>query len=154
MAVAAAPGKKRCESRLCRRLHGVHFHREELRVLIPAAETGERRRVRELVMVERIANRCPSCGHDSLFVANGGWLTCSWLPCLNPGLDGALQQARLDIIRTSQLEHELEEARREAAAMRDERDREIGARKAIERGSSVDLAHLLMGIRGSRSPDA
>jgi len=34
----------------------------------------------------RISTRCPSCGHDTLFIAKGGHLTCSWLECGSPGL--------------------------------------------------------------------
>ena len=34
----------------------------------------------------RITNRCPSCGHQTLFVGNGGYLTCSWLGCKAPSL--------------------------------------------------------------------
>lgn len=94
-----------------------------------------------------IANRCPACGHRSLFLGSGGWLTCGWLECRSPSIDGALQQAREDIIRASQLEHELDEARAEALAMRQER--EIAARVAAERGLSVADAHVLFGIRDS-----
>jgi hypothetical protein len=41
----------------------------------------------------RIANRCPSCGHDALFIGSGGWLVCSWLECKNPGAAGDAIQA-------------------------------------------------------------
>lgn len=34
----------------------------------------------------KIANRCPSCGSQSLFVGAGGWLTCSRLDCRSPGV--------------------------------------------------------------------
>lgn len=96
----------------------------------------------------RIANRCPGCGHQTLFIGNGGWITCSWIGCKAPSIDEAFEQSRVDIICASQLRNELEEARREALAMRDERDREIAARKAVERGAGVELAHLMFGIRG------
>lgn len=33
---------------------------------------------------QRISNRCPACGNQTLFIAEGGWLTCSWLKCPNP----------------------------------------------------------------------
>lgn len=33
----------------------------------------------------RIRTRCPSCGHDTLFIGSGGWLVCSWLDCKSPG---------------------------------------------------------------------
>lgn len=36
-------------------------------------------------MSERINERCPSCGNQTLFVGTGGLLVCSWLKCKNPG---------------------------------------------------------------------
>src|SRR5690606_9027876 len=30
---------------------------------------------------KRITTRCPACGHQTLFIAHGGHLTCSWLKC-------------------------------------------------------------------------
>lgn len=86
----------------------------------------------------KIATRCPACGRDTLFIGSGGWLTCSWLQCPNPGVDGALQQAREDIVRASQLQHEVDEARREALAMRLERDHEI-AKRVILQSAAVDI---------------
>jgi len=35
---------------------------------------------------ERISTPCPACGHETLFVGSGGHLTCSYLPCPEPGL--------------------------------------------------------------------
>jgi hypothetical protein len=32
----------------------------------------------------RIRTRCPSCGHDTLFVPEHGLLTCSWIGCREP----------------------------------------------------------------------
>lgn len=96
---------------------------------------------------ERIVNHCPSCGAQSLFVGSGGWLTCSVIGCRNPSPEHAFQQAREDIIRASQLQHELDEARAEALAMRQERDREVAARVAVERGLAVADARVLFGIR-------
>lgn len=34
---------------------------------------------------QRIRTRCPSCGHDTLFIGAGDWLVCSWLECKHPG---------------------------------------------------------------------
>lgn len=42
----------------------------------------------------RITTRCPSCGHDTLFIAKGGHLTCSWLECKSPGLGRYMDQAK------------------------------------------------------------
>lgn len=38
----------------------------------------------------RIADRCPSCGKQTLFIGAGGWLTCSWLKCKEPGVGRAI----------------------------------------------------------------
>jgi hypothetical protein len=40
----------------------------------------------------RITTRCPSCGHQSLFIGKGGHLTCSWLECKEPGLERAIEK--------------------------------------------------------------
>lgn len=97
----------------------------------------------------RIVDRCPSCGHQTLFIGSGGWLTCSWLSCKAPGLSSAFAQAHDAVLRAGQLQHELDEARAEAAAMRVERDREIAGRVAVERGLSPEAAHLLLGLKAS-----
>lgn len=46
----------------------------------------------------KIRDRCPTCGHDTLFIGEGGWLTCSWLPCREPGVSRAVKglQERLE----------------------------------------------------------
>ncbi len=99
----------------------------------------------------RISNRCPACGGQTLFVASGGWLTCSWLGCPKPtSMTQMLEEVGLYVIRTTQLQHEIDEACREALAMRAERDLEISKRVIIqavaadilrrEAPASVDLA--------------
>lgn len=40
--------------------------------------------------IPRIADRCPSCGNQTLFIGAGGWLTCSWIQCKEPGLTRAI----------------------------------------------------------------
>jgi hypothetical protein len=40
----------------------------------------------------RITTRCPSCGHQSLFIGKGGHLTCSWLECKEPGVERAIKK--------------------------------------------------------------
>jgi hypothetical protein len=42
----------------------------------------------------RITTRCPSCGHQSLFIGKGGHLTCSWLECKEPGLERAIERLK------------------------------------------------------------
>lgn len=32
---------------------------------------------------------CPACGNETLFVANGNYITCSWHVCPNPSPDYA-----------------------------------------------------------------
>ena len=55
---------------------------------------------------KRINDRCPACGHDTLFVSDAGYLTCSFLGCKEPGVmravkmiqterDAALEDARI-----------------------------------------------------------
>lgn len=39
---------------------------------------------------EHISDRCPSCGHQSLFIGSGGWLTCSWIECRQPSVGRAV----------------------------------------------------------------
>lgn len=39
----------------------------------------------------RITTRCPSCGHSTLFVGDGGHLTCSWLECKHPSVAVAIE---------------------------------------------------------------
>lgn len=48
---------------------------------------------------ERIANRCPACGNQTLFIGGGGWLTCSWLQCPNPCVSDYLDLARALLCR-------------------------------------------------------
>lgn len=43
----------------------------------------------------KIADRCPSCGHQSLFIGEGGWITCGNLStCKEPGLTHYLRALR------------------------------------------------------------
>lgn len=41
-----------------------------------------------------IADRCPSCGGQSLFIGAGGWLTCSVIGCKEPGAGAAIDRLR------------------------------------------------------------
>lgn len=40
----------------------------------------------------KITTRCPSCGHQTLFIGDGGHLTCSWLDCTEPGVETAIKK--------------------------------------------------------------
>lgn len=44
----------------------------------------------------RIVTRCPSCGHQTLFIGSGGHLTCSWLECRDPGVESAIEALRAE----------------------------------------------------------
>lgn len=63
----------------------------------------------------KIADRCPTCGAQSLFIGSGGWLTCSVIGCKEPGvsvardaLRAALAEAQLErdeLLAYMQTEH-------------------------------------------------
>ena len=79
---------------------------------------------------KRINDRCPACGHDTLFVSDAGYLTCSWLTCPEPGLlryvaqvqnnlddailkrEAAIKQAQIANAGRAQAEAERDAARR------------------------------------------
>lgn len=42
--------------------------------------------------MDRIVTRCPACGNQTLFVGEGGHLTCSWLECPAPGVERFLEE--------------------------------------------------------------
>lgn len=54
------------------------------------ADLAEARHEMRQHVQQRITTRCPSCGHQSLFIGSGGHLTCSWLECKDPGLERAI----------------------------------------------------------------
>jgi len=60
------------------------------------AMEGELRTWQTRHLDPRIRTRCPSCGNDTLFIAEGGHLTCSWLECKSPGLERYTEQAESD----------------------------------------------------------
>lgn len=64
-----------------------------------------------------ITTRCPACGGQSLFIAVGGHLTCSWLKCPEPGPAAAFKAERQQREQT-----ERQEARLRAALERLEWD--------------------------------
>jgi hypothetical protein len=41
-----------------------------------------------------IADPCPACGSRSLFIAEGGWLTCASLRCSEPGVSRAVDDLK------------------------------------------------------------
>lgn len=47
-------------------------------------------------IAEQIADRCPSCGGKTLFIGSGGWLTCSYLRCSEPGVGRAIEKLRAE----------------------------------------------------------
>lgn len=70
----------------------------------------------------KVADRCPACGHTSLFIGSGGWLTCGWLGCREPGVGRAF-------------ESRVEQARREGAGEVDS--------QAVNFAMDPGLAHVL-----------
>jgi hypothetical protein len=41
---------------------------------------------------EQIVTRCPTCGGQTLFIGDGGHLTCSWLKCVEPSVAHAIER--------------------------------------------------------------
>ena len=65
---------------------------------------------------ERIRDRCPACGMDTLFIGSGGWLTCGNLSCKDPAVTDAYKA------KVEQAQSDLAQARAELEAVRRERD--------------------------------
>lgn len=62
------------------------------------ADLAEARREMRQHVQQRITTRCPSCGHQSLFIGSGGHLTCSWLECKgDPGLERAIEKLKAEL---------------------------------------------------------
>jgi hypothetical protein len=59
--------------------------------------------------MSEISDRCPACGHATLFVGAAGWITCSFKGCPEPGLTDALTRRegrwRLAGEASTELEH-------------------------------------------------
>lgn len=45
---------------------------------------------------ETITDRCPACGNCTLFIGAGGFLTCSWLPCPQPGVGRSIEMLKVE----------------------------------------------------------
>lgn len=59
---------------------------------------------------KRITTRCPACGHQTLFIAYGGHLTCSWAKCPEPSPEAAFKAERQRAEQAEQREARLREA--------------------------------------------
>lgn len=46
----------------------------------------------------KVEGKCPACGRDSLFLASGGFVTCSIIGCMDPGKASATATAVLALI--------------------------------------------------------
>lgn len=57
----------------------------------------------------KIADRCPACGGQTLFIGAGGWLTCSVIGCKEPGFSA----------KWNEVETCARKAEAEAAALRE-----------------------------------
>jgi hypothetical protein len=45
-----------------------------------------------------VKGHCPECGNETLFLASGGYITCSWVECRNP-------TAAADVLDDGQVHH-------------------------------------------------
>lgn len=104
---------------------GVTISVDEADALIAAAR--EAREWRKHHCEQRITTPCPSCGHQSLFIAVGGHLTCSWLKCREPGPEAAFKAERQQREQAEQREARLR------AALEDKEWRISVAKVAAER---------------------
>ena len=43
-----------------------------------------------------VKGTCPACGGRTLFVGSGGYITCSYIPCPDPGAAGKLLEVTDD----------------------------------------------------------
>lgn len=61
----------------------------------------------------KIVDRCPTCRNQSLFIGEGGYLTCSVIGCKNPGVGDAIEKLH-DKLRESRalVARQEDEARR------------------------------------------
>lgn len=50
----------------------------------------------DVVVEPRIVTRCPSCGSQTLFIGDGGHLTCALIGCPNPSVGRATDQLKAD----------------------------------------------------------
>ena len=62
---------------------------------------------------ERIVTRCPTCGNQTLFIGEGGHLTCSWLTCPEPGIGRAIEVFKDRAAEADRLRGQIVAARRE-----------------------------------------
>jgi hypothetical protein len=60
---------------------------------------------------KNIVDRCPSCGSKTLFIGDGGYLTCSLIGCPEPSVGKAIAQLRTALLATMELAEERREER-------------------------------------------
>lgn len=80
-------------------------------------------------MTQTIADRCPSCGGQTLCVGAGGWLTCSRLGCPEPGVTRAMHalRARLFAAEARLARHEHQPDRATVMALAAQIGHDLGA---------------------------
>lgn len=59
----------------------------------------------------RIVTPCPACGNRTLFIGEGGHLTCSWMKCVNPDVREVLATLKANTVVLTQLKVVLESAK-------------------------------------------
>lgn len=67
---------------------------------------------RDLGELVKIADRCPSCNNQTLFIGSGGYLACSWIECKNPCVGRAITEQTQ---RAQELEARVGEAEKQVA---------------------------------------
>lgn len=53
--------------------------------------------------------RCPACSNELLYVAEGGYITCSWADCPNPDYQAALDSIPVDLKLYDLIDHHVHE---------------------------------------------
>jgi hypothetical protein len=83
---------------------------------------------------QEIRDRCPACGHATLFVGQGGWLKCSWLPCREPGVGRVIASLQAQLVAVGKLPSQLHEAERHVCMNCDLDDEERARRDGFNEG--------------------
>ncbi len=65
-----------------------------------------------------IQGRCPACRNATLFLGDGGHITCSWTDCPNPGAVGEILEAMQHIKEVEDFLRNLDAFRKLVSAMR------------------------------------
>ena len=94
--IAREPTEKMIEAvYLCR--YDAEFSGKEICKFVfdaaPHIETEAEKKARD-----KIVTPCPSCGRTTLFIGNGGHLTCSLLGCKQPSVERAIREHEAKVL--------------------------------------------------------